>query len=153
MAGRRGVENDVIITTDQITIGQEGGELIESGDFSGAGAGELLLDAFERLFRQDAAHRTDNVFAICRCGFLRIDLDGVESGDTGDRRDAVADLRLEHLAHIGGGVGADQEDLFALVGEAQRRGASERGFADASLARKEHEFRQIGKHRRLLVAS
>ena len=87
MSGRRRVEDDVIITLAQRVIGQEFGELIESGDFGRAGAGELFLNALQRLPGQDAAHWADDTFAILGCGGLGINFERIEAVDAGDGGD------------------------------------------------------------------
>ena len=48
----------------------------------------------------------------------------------------------EHLAQVRGGVGRDQEDAPADVGEADRRGARHRGLPDAALPGEEEVARR-----------
>ena len=146
MPGGRRVEHNMVVPADHIIVGQECGELIKGGDLRCAGAGQLLLDAFERLLRQNPAHGADDALAVLGGRFLRIDFNCIEAGNLRDRCDAVADLRLEHLTDVGCRIGADEQDLLALVGKAQRRGAGQRRLPDPAFAGEEDEFRKTIEH-------
>ena len=142
----RGVKHHVVIFRQQVVICQQGGELVKGGNFDGAGAGKLLLNTPERIFGQQVAHRANNALAVGRRAFLGVNLDGREVFHVVDRGDFAANIRGKHLPDIGGGVGADQQHLFAVHGEAKRGGASQRGFAHAAFASEKREFREGVKH-------
>ena len=124
------VEHHVVISPHQVIVGQERREFIESGDLSRTCARELLLDALEGLVWQDAAHGTDDPLSVLRCRVLRIDLDRIEARNLRDRRQTVADISLEHLANIGGWVGANEQHRLAFVDKAERRRAGQRRLAE-----------------------
>jgi hypothetical protein len=150
VACRCGIEDDVVVAIDQIMVGEQRRELVEGCDLRRAGAGQLLLDTLERLVRQNAAHGADDAVTVLRGRLFWIDLDGIKAGDLRNGRDVVADVGLEHLADVGGRIGADQKHLPAPLGQFERRGAGQRRLADTALAGEEGEFREVLEHGRHL---
>ena len=59
MAGRRGVEEDVIERRGQLGVGHEARELVERGDLDRALTGQLLLEGAQLLLRHDSARRRE----------------------------------------------------------------------------------------------
>ena len=139
MAGRCRIEHDVVIVLEDLHIGEQRGKFVEGRDFGGARSGKLLFDGFDHRFRQHAAHRPNDLVAIQLGGGLRIDFQRAQAGNGQDGRDQVADRHVKHLADVGSGIRADQQDAPALVGQQHGMGAGQRGLAHASFARKKHE--------------
>ena len=146
MAGRSGIEDDMVIPVNDAVVGQERGKFIERCDLGRASARELLLDALEYFFRQRAADRANDTLAILRRRVLRVDFEGIEMIHARNGDDPVADLSFEHLTDIGRRVSADQQHALAFVRQRTRGSASERGFPDPALTGKEHKFWQIIEH-------
>ena len=145
VAGGRGVEEDMVEPARGCVIGQQTGEFVEGGDLGGAGAGELFFDALHHVVRQHAAHRADDAVAVGLRRCLRVDFHGAQVGHGRHGDDAVADVDAEHLADVGGRIGADQQHLFARVGQLHGGGAGDGGLADAALAGEEQEARGLLK--------
>jgi hypothetical protein len=63
--GRWGcVENDVRVILRQRRIGQQGRELVEGGDFRGAGTRQGFFDAIHYRIGQHASHRADYAVTV-----------------------------------------------------------------------------------------
>ena len=140
---RCGVEDDVVVIPGQRGIGQQCRELVECGDFRGAGPRELFLDALDHRIGQDTAHRPDEAVAIGLCRRLRVDLQRRQPRHVGDRGDAVADGDAEHLPDVGGRVGADQQHILPGLGQTDRGRAGDGSLAHPALAGEEQEARRL----------
>ena len=66
-----------------------------------------------------------------------------QAGHARDRRGLLAQHGAEDLVEVAGRVGADQQHLLAAVGQGDRRGAGQRGLADAALAGEEQVARRV----------
>lgn len=73
VAGRGCVENDVRVILRQRRIGQQGRELIEGGDFRGAGTRQGFFDAIHYRIGQHASHWADYAVTVRLRGCLRVD--------------------------------------------------------------------------------
>ena len=83
VAGRRGVEHDVVVALGGGRVGEQTGERVERGDLDGARAGELLLERGQLGRRHRGAVRADDSFAVgVGCG-LRVEIHQVEPHDIG----------------------------------------------------------------------
>ena len=142
VAGRRGVEDDVVVTGGDFGIGQQRGEFVEGGDFRRAGSRKLLLNALDDGFRQLAAHGADDAVAIGLRGGLRVDFKRKQARHGGNGGDLVADGDPEHLTDIRRRIGADEQHAASGFRELDRRRAGDRRFADAALAGEEEETRR-----------
>ena len=143
VAGRRGIEHDVVVMFDQRRIGQQRRKFIERGDFRGAGPGELLFNALDHRIRQHAAHRTHDPVAVSPRRRLRVDLQRRQPRHGGNRRDLMTDRDIEDLADVRGWIGADQQRRAAPFGEKQGRRTGERGLAHPALAGEEQKSRRM----------
>ena len=81
MAGRGGVEHDVVVGADRGRFGEEPRESVERGDLDGAGAGELLLKGRELGVGQHAAVGVDDPRPVLVGGDLRVEVHHVETSD------------------------------------------------------------------------
>ena len=70
------VENDVSVILRQRRIGQQGRELIEGGDFRGAGTRQGFFDAIHYRIGQHASHWADYAVTVRLRGCLRVDFQG-----------------------------------------------------------------------------
>ena len=75
---------DVIELGRGLIVAQQLCELVEGGDFDGACARQLLLNAVDGSVGQNSAVRTDNAFAVFLRRFFWIDIHGEQPGDTLD---------------------------------------------------------------------
>ena len=151
VAGRRGIEDDVIEVGGQRRVEQQRGELVEGRDLRRAGPGELLFDALDHRLGQPIADRVNDALAIALgCG-LRVDLQRGEAGHGVDGRDPAADRGTEDLADVRGRISADEEDLLtgrlagcmaallASGGQLDCGRAGDRGLAHATFAGEEEK--------------
>ena len=139
VAGRGCVENDVRVILRQRRIGQQGRELIEGGDFRGAGTRQGFFDAAHHVVGQHASHRADNAVTVgLRCR-LWVDFEREQPGHGGNGGDVIADLRAEHLPHVRRRVGADEQDALACGRQLHRGGTGNGRLADAPFAGEEKE--------------
>jgi len=145
----------MIVGAGHRIVGQQHGELVEGCNLGGPGPRQLFRDPLQRLFRQHPADRPDDPLAVVGRR-LGVDLQRLEPRHGGNLADLVADRNPEYLPCIRGRVGRDQQHPLARIGQTSRRGAGQRGLADATLAGEEDELRQIVQHgisfRRLLQA-
>ena len=74
---------------------------------------------------------------------LRINLEGVESGDGVDRGHAVADRLAKDVTDIAGRVGADDEDSFAPACQFDRGGTRDARLSHSALPGEEDVTRGI----------
>lgn len=63
-----------------LRVPEQLGELVESGDFHRAGAGELFLHVAMAAAAQDAAIRRNHALAVVAGGGFRIDVQREQSG-------------------------------------------------------------------------
>ena len=143
VAGGGRVKHDVIEVSGQGRVQQQAGELVEGGDFGGAGPRELLLDAFHHGVRQHPSHRPDDAIAVELRSGLRVDLQRGQTLDRRNGRDVVADLDAEHLPDVGRRVGAHQQHAAPGLGQSHGRGAGQRGLAHAAFAGEKEEARCV----------
>ncbi len=94
----------------------------------------MFLNAFDHAVGQLAAHRPDNAVAVRLRRGLRVDFQRAQVRHLRDGGDVVADGNTKDLPDIGRRVGADQQHALVRRGQLNRRGAGNRGLADAALA-------------------
>ena len=137
VAGRGGVEDDMIILFRGLGIADQAREFIKGRDLHRAGAGKLLFHAAQSRFRQQTTHWSDEPLAIRRRGGDRIDVQGMQARCAGNRRRLVAQGDIQHLVQVRRRVGAHQQHEPPCLGQHQRRRTRERGFAHPALAGEE----------------
>ena len=153
MSGRRGVEDDVVELCCGMIVAQQLCEFVKGGDFDGAGARQLLLDAPDGRLGQNSAVRTDNAFAIFLRRFLWVDIHGRKPRNTFDwsrphsRDECPAlhrDLRQDRCSPTG---------RLSRVG--QRNGGCTRngGLTDTSFAREQQIAGQLSRQLHLSFVS
>ena len=94
MAGRRGIEDHMIVGARLLGIAQQQSEFIESGDFHGAGAREPLLQKRDFLIRQHAAIGRDGALAVIERSLFGVDIHCLDAGGTGDGSRMRTKLRV-----------------------------------------------------------
>ena len=139
VAGRGGVEHDVVVVGEHGRVGQQSGELVEGRDLHGARARQLLLDPADRRVGQHSSVRADDPLPVGRSGRRGIDVQRLEPRDARHGRRRRGDDRAQHLVEVGRRVGRDEQDAAALVGQCHRGRARDGGLADAALAGEEQE--------------
>src|SRR5687767_3992890 len=117
MPGRSGVENDVIEFREDVVVREQSRELVEGRDFGRAGSRQLLLHPADLLFRQHTTYRADDAVAVRLRSGLRVDLQSREAGNGVDGCEVIADAETKHLTDIRSGIGADEQNTFALLGQ------------------------------------
>ena len=118
-------------------IAQQLRELVERGDLDGARAGQLLFHAVDGGLGQHAAIGSDDAFPVSFCGGFRIDVQREQAVRAGNGGRLARQAHAEDLVEIRCRVGADQQHPLALAAPGLRRGAGQRGLADAALAGEE----------------
>ena len=135
VAGRRGVEDDVVVAFS--VAGQQRRELVERGDLGGAGARQLLAHGRPVGVAGAGAHLRDDPLPIRLGSRVRIDVQHRQAGRARYRCGCVAQLDPQHLVQVRCGIGADQQHLLAGIRQRQRGGRRQRGLADTALAGEE----------------
>ncbi|MPN52171.1 hypothetical protein SDC9_199825 [bioreactor metagenome] len=143
MAGRRGVENDVVIFPLHLLIRNEIGKLIECRNFYGARAGKLFFHVRERGLRQQSSIGCNDAFAVFGGSLQGVEVCDSQVGNLRNRRALVGKLHSENVLQIGGGVGADQKYATTAICEGYCRGAGKAGFPNAALAGEEEVLGRV----------
>ena len=139
---RRGrVENDVVVVPLNLRIGDEVGKGVERRDLHRAGAGQLLFHVLYDALGQFAAVGAYDAPAVFGGGLLRVEVYDRQPRRLGDRRAVSVQCLPEHILQVGCGIGADQEDFIAPVGQPDGGCAGDRGLAYAAFAREKEVFR------------
>jgi len=86
VAGRGRVEENVPVGCGGAFVSQKSGELLEGGDFHGAGARELLFHSPHGHLREDVAVRAHDPVAVGAGRRLGVDVERVQAGNAGDSR-------------------------------------------------------------------
>ena len=134
MAGRCGIEHDMVVIFRRFGLAQKAGELVERRDFRGAGAGQLLLNAGHHRGRQGATIGCDHALAVLAGRGLGIDVQCPHPGDRFHLPRHGGQFLAQYLAQIRRRVRADQQHTTTTVRQSHRRGAGQRGLSDATLA-------------------
>ena len=79
MAGRRRIEDHMVVGRRPVGIAQQQGELVEGGDFDRAGARETLLQQGDFLLRQHASIGGNGPLAVIEGRLLRVDVHRVDT--------------------------------------------------------------------------
>lgn len=134
MAGRCGVENDVIEFGRALGLPEQLGELVEGGDFHRARAGELLFHTRNRRRRQDATIRRDHALAVVvRCGF-RVDVQRKQAVRAGYGGRRLAQRDAQHFVKVRRRIGTDDQHPLSSLGQRRAGGTGKRGLANTALA-------------------
>ena len=139
VSGRRGIEHDVLVATEQGRIGEQAGEGVERRDLDGAGASELFLERRDLPAREQAAVRADDTGPVVVGRLLRVEIHDVEPGDERHRDRLLTRRDLEHVRQVRRRVGRDQQDTPTAVSERDRHTGRHRGLPNPTLAREQHE--------------
>ncbi len=131
---RGGIEDDDIIRDFILGLfhHHEVDKPVEGRDFRCAGRIELLFHNLHDAHRHDRAHGSENAFAILLGGLVGIYFHTPEVFDA-QWGDFVADSGFKDIGKVRGGVGGDDEGLFAALRIVDCSGACHRGFANAAL--------------------
>ena len=141
VAGRRGVEQDVVVGVGLLRVDDQPRELIERGDLDGALAGQLLLDHAQLGLGNHAAIWPDHALAIRRRRRLRVKVHHLQPGHAWNGTRVGCHRSAEHVGEVGRRIGADEQHAPAGVGECHRDRASDRGLSHSALAGEEHKRR------------
>ena len=102
MAGRRGVEEDVVEAVGLLRVGDQPRELVERGDLDGAVAGQLLLDRVQLVGGKHAAIWPDHALAISRRRRLRVNIHHLQAA-TPERESGLIRQEFEHIGRLDAG--------------------------------------------------
>ena len=109
MAGRRGVEDHMVITRRARRIAEQPHERIKRGDLDRARAGQRFLHAGQGAVREQPAVRADHPLAVLARRRLGIDVRRVKTGDPRHRPRPLGKLRAQHLIEIRSRIGGDEQ--------------------------------------------
>ena len=141
MTSRRGIEQDMVITTHQLRIGQQARELIKRRDFRRAGSRKLFLHALHNHLGQLSSDRPDYAISIRLCGRRRVQVEGKELPDTDDGGWRVrTNFLTKHMPQIRSRVRADQEHPLASLGKMNRCGTRQRSLSNTTLPSKKQQL-------------
>ena len=104
MAGRRGVEEDVVEAGGGEWITQELGEFVKRRNLNGTSARQLLLHAGDGCLGQDSPVWIHDAIAVGADGHLGIDVEGGQIGDSADRRRLGTQPGFQDLIEVGGRI-------------------------------------------------
>ena len=102
----------------------------------------MITNVISARTAQNATDRADDPVTVCLRRGLWVNFQGRQAGYAGNGGDGIADADAEHLAHIGGWIGADQEHALSGFGQLDGRGTGNRGLADTAFAGEEEEARR-----------
>ena len=137
MAGRRGVEHDVVVPAGGVRPGEQVGELVERSDLGRTRAGQLFGDRRQIRRGQQITDRSQGTVPVLRSGLLRVDLQRVQTRHDHDVADLVTHRLAEHMADVGRRIGGHQQHPMTPIRQIDRGCARHTGLADPTLAGEE----------------
>ena len=122
VAGRRGVEEYVIILRRHRGARDESREFIKHGDLGRVGSRELLNNRRDCGFGEEIPNGLHNLLSVRERGEPWVNLNRGETGNRFDGAERVPDRLLKDLGEGGGGVSADEQHPLPLARQRDRRG-------------------------------
>ena len=99
----------------------------------------MLLNAFDHVFREQAAYRTNNAVSIFLSCCLGINFQSEQKFHCSNACNVVAYGDTENLTDVGCRVGADKQHSFAVISKLHGRCACYGRFPDTAFTGKEKE--------------